>query len=579
MILLVAAFLVHASAWSIASTVQTSTASIFAWHRRGRVSKYHHWSRLPRSRLGSASLPQCRKVGAVAGAAAVSGLGLEALQSGSDVRSNQFRADQAYAIGKCFIRWLTKEKGITGPIRVALGQDPRHNGDTLVGALSAGMHASGAEAARLGLATTPATFGSTFMGKSPYTAAIMVTASHLPSEWNGMKFFTSEGGLSKKDVSKMLSFQDGDGAGIPAEGKPMAIDPFMDLYKESLVARMREASGGFERPLEGLHVVLNPGNGAGGMMIEVLNALGADTSGSVNLQPDGSFPAHTPNPEDRKAVEATIAAVKAARADVGIMFDTDVDRSGLIDGESLEPLNRNRLIAAASRMVLRDSPGATIVTDSCTSTGLADFIAAEGGEHFRFKKGYKNVIDKAVELCSQGTEAPLAIETSGHAALRDNHWMDDGAFLALRLVTWFGTMRRESGGGKSSLMSLLSGLREPEESLEFRLKVMGTDEGARFHAYQSIRETIERVVDQLPDWSLEVPNHEGIRVQIAQPGGKAGWLLVRESLHEPLVIMNAESDLDGGTGHFLAQLMRGGLENLDSTVDLSLIHSMLPDDW
>merc|ERR1719316_133127 len=202
-----------------------------------------------------------------------------------------------------------------------------------------------------------------------------------------------------------------------------------------------------ERPLEGLHVVLNPGNGAGGMMVEVLNALGADTSGSVNLQPDGSFPAHTPNPEDRKAVEATIAAVRAARADVGIMFDTDVDRSGLIDGESLEPLNRNRLIAAASRMVLRDSPGATIVTDSCTSTGLADFIKAEGGEHFRFKKGYKNVIDKAVELNSQGTEAPLAIETSGHAALRDNHWMDDGAFLALRLVTWFGTMRRESGGG------------------------------------------------------------------------------------------------------------------------------------
>merc|ERR1712050_727098 len=155
----------------------------------------------------------------------------------------------------------------------------------------------------------------------------------------------------------------------------------------------------------------------------------------------------------------------------GVMFDTDVDRSGLIDGKTLEPLNKDRLIAAAARMILRESPGATIVTDSVTSTGLADFITAEGGKHLRFKRGYKNVIDKAVELCAEGVEAPLAIETSGHGALKENRWMDDGAFLALRLVTLFGTMRREEGGREASLLSLISGLNEAEDSLEFRLKV------------------------------------------------------------------------------------------------------------
>ena len=130
-----------------------------------------------------------------------------------------------------------------------------------VSALRVGMQSLGAETGLLGLATTPATFASTFMGESPYTAAIMVTASHLPSEWNGMKFFTSHGGLSKKDVSNMLALHDGEGSYSPPASKAMTIDPFMGLYKDSLVACMREASGGLERPLEGLRIVLNAGNG------------------------------------------------------------------------------------------------------------------------------------------------------------------------------------------------------------------------------------------------------------------------------------------------------------------------------
>merc|ERR1712056_135282 len=122
-------------------------------------------------------------------------------------------------------------------------------------------------------------------GGAPYSAAIMVTASHLPPKWNGMKFFTSAGGLSKTDVRGMLSLSVGAEPYGDVPVKAPLVD-FVASYKKSLVVRMREASGGLERPLEGLHVVLNAGNGAGGMMKEVLETLGADTSGSVNIQPD-----------------------------------------------------------------------------------------------------------------------------------------------------------------------------------------------------------------------------------------------------------------------------------------------------
>lgn len=123
--------------------------------------------------------------------------------------------------------------------------------------------------------------------------------------------------------------------------------------------------------------------------------------------------------------------VLAAKADLGVIFDTDVDRSAVIDGHGVA-INRNRLIALLSAVVLRERPGATIVTDSVTSDGLAEFISALGGKHCRYKRGYKNVIDKGVELAAAGEDVPLMIETSGHGAMAENHFLDDGAYLAVK---------------------------------------------------------------------------------------------------------------------------------------------------
>jgi phosphomannomutase len=159
--------------------------------------------------------------------------------------------------------------------------------------------------------------------------------------------------------------------------------------------------------------VVNAGNGAGGFIAtRVLGPLGADVSGSIYLDPDGRFPNHTPNPEDKKAVEATRAAVLASGADLGLMFDTDVDRSGVVDAKG-QGINRNRYIALMAAVALREAPGETIVTDSCTSNGLAAFIAGLGGRHLRYKKGYKNIIDKGMELNAAGQPCPLMMRPAG----------------------------------------------------------------------------------------------------------------------------------------------------------------------
>lgn len=193
-------------------------------------------------------------------------------------------------------------------------------------------------------------------------------------------------------------------------------------------------------------------------MERVLKPLGADTAGSQFLEPDGNFPNHIPNPENPAAMQSVSDAVVRAGADLGVIFDTDVDRAAVVDANGRE-INRNALIALISAVILKEQPGSTIVTDSVTSDGLAEFIAEKGGVHHRFKRGYKNVIDEARRLCDSGINAPLAIETSGHAALKENYFLDDGAYLVTRIIIEAVKLRRE---GKT-LSSLLAGLKTAKE--------------------------------------------------------------------------------------------------------------------
>lgn len=295
---------------------------------------------------------------------------LAKLQNGSDIRgvaiqteggrSVDLTPDAAYAIGRAFARVL-KAKLNKADIRVCMGRDSRLSGEMLCAALGAGLNAEGVSVCDAGLATTPAMFMATVTEGFMFDGSVMATASHLPYERNGFKFFTAKGGFEKADIKEILTiaetlYADGADTAFTAE----KID-FMGVYAAQLVGAIRRGTNK-ERPLEGMRIIIDAGNGAGGFFEkDVLIPLGANTAGSLFTEPDGHFPNHAPNPEDERAMAYIINGVKQTHADLGIIFDTDVDRAGAVLGDGRE-LNRNRLIAMIAAIELNEHPGTTIVT-------------------------------------------------------------------------------------------------------------------------------------------------------------------------------------------------------------------------
>ena len=476
------------------------------------------------------------------------------LQNGSDIRGVAMEGvagqdvnltEQACRdIGRGFALWLRERLG-KDDLRVAVGRDSRLTGPTLAKWIGEALAAEGVAVTDMGMASTPAMFMATVTEGFRYDGAVMVTASHLPFHRNGYKFFTQKGGLEKQDIKGILAMAASDDhTGLPAAARSEG--SFMPVYTQILCRKVREATG-LERPLEGLRIVVDAGNGAGGFFAtQVLEPLGADTTGSRFLDPDGTFPNHIPNPENKAAMEAIRSAVLENKADLGIIFDTDVDRAGAVLSDGSE-LNRNRIIAMMAAILLREHPGTTIVTDSITSTGLAAFIEEHGGVHHRFKRGYRNVINESIRLNREGRDSQLAMETSGHGALKENYFLDDGAYLVTRLLTEL-AKGRQAG---YTLQSLIADLKEPAESGEFRMDLRLPD----FQAYGGdILEKLRAFAAARPGWTLVPNNFEGVRVALDQDHGN-GWFLLRMSLHEPLMPLNIESDSVGGVKTIARELL------------------------
>ena len=490
------------------------------------------------------------------------------LQNGSDIRGIALEGvigeevnlttERSYLIARSFARWLKKPLSLESKaLRVSIGSDPRLSGPSLKQALVDGLSNSGCQVLDFGLASTPAMFMSTIDDTTHCDGAIMLTASHLPYNRNGMKFFTKNGGLNKADIWDILS---GIGTGGSREfpissgqagvGECEEID-FMGRYSDYLVDFIRRNVNNqidYNHPLAGQKIVVDAGNGAGGFFASrILEPLGADISGSQFLEPDGHFPNHSPNPEDSVAMKAVRDRVMEEKADLGIIFDTDVDRAAIVDATGSE-INRNRLIGLISAIILEEHPGSWVVTDSITSDGLNTFIRQDlKGNHHRFKRGYKNVINEAIRLNDIGKPSWLAIETSGHAALKENYFLDDGAFLIAKILVKFAQLRMTSG---RTIGSLLDKLEEAAESKEYRINIQTDD--FRILGEKVIAD-LKLLAEKTPGWSLTVPNHEGIRVSCNKENG-SGWFLLRLSLHDPVLPLNIESEISGGVEKIFAKL-------------------------
>ena len=500
------------------------------------------------------------------------------LQNGSDIRGVALEgvagepvnldAEAVERLAKGFLVWLKNDTGkALRDLTITVGRDSRLSGEAITEGFVQALKGYGCRIIDCGMASTPAMFMSTVFPEFDADGAVMITASHLPWNRNGMKFFSKRGGLDKGDITDIIVFAESSqilGQLMPGGGAgPVDAPDLMDVYSAHLRKLIVEGTGS-ERPLDGLKICVDAGNGAGGFYAtRVLEPLGADISASQFLEPDGNFPNHAPNPENKEAMQAICSAVKASGCDLGLIFDTDVDRSSAVDENGCE-ISRNGIVAMAAALIADLYPGTTVVTDSVTSDELHDYLEGKLGlKHMRFKRGYRNVINKSVELNAAGVDSQLAIETSGHAAYGDNYFLDDGAFLATRIVIRTAQLARE---GKK-ISSVIADLSQPAESIEVRLPITAEDFGtcadAALDAVTALGES--GTSDTAPgiEFTIVSPNYEGVR--IAYSGAHNGWFLARKSLHDPIIPINIESREAGGCDVIRAVLANclGGIDGLD----------------
>ena len=495
------------------------------------------------------------------------------LQNGSDVRGvavagvegeNVNLTDHiALKIGCAFVSWLSKKTGKAAKdLTIGVGRDSRISGPALSKALIAGIVSTGAKVVNCNMATTPAMFMSIVFDQTKYDGSAMITASHLPFNRNGIKFFDKDGGLEHEDITDILKI-----AGeVPDDYEKEAVCSVFDnevkefdllsVYAEYLKNKIADGIGNGAEPLKGLHIVVDSGNGASGFFVDkILKPLGADTTGSQFLEPDGMFPNHIPNPENKQAMEAIRSAVLNNKADLGLIFDTDVDRMSAVLSDGSE-INRDSIIAMIAAILAPEYPGSTIITDSVTSDRLTYFLQdVLGLKHLCYMRGYKNVINKQKELNAKGIVAPLAMETSGHGALKDNYFLDDGAFLAVKLVI---ALAQANAQGKK-LDSLIEKLPPLVEEGEYRFKISGDD----FKTYGNsvLAEFKRRAIEA----DYEMPeSYEGVRISFKGEEVQ-GWMLLRLSLHDPVMPLNIEGARKGDLAKLveIARQLTDGFDRLD----------------
>lgn len=525
------------------------------------------------------------------------------LQNGSDVRgvalegiegeSVNLTPEIARNIAAAFAEYLSEKCGKEkSQLTISVGHDSRLSADMLKKGVLEGIQKQGCKPVDCSLSSTPSMFMSTVLPQLAFDGAIMITASHLPFNRNGMKFFSKDGGVESKEIKIILNkaialeesgivlTEGGDSSnesssvlvdtGIASREGCGAVVVEQEIEKLDLLshysANLRDIicketdTKEEDKPLAGMHFVVDASNGAGGFFAtQVLEPLGADISGSIYLDPDGTFPNHVPNPENKKAMECIKQATLENKADLGIFFDTDVDRAATVFPSGKE-INKNAIIALMGAIVAQTNPGSTVVTDSVTSDQLADFLENRLGlKHHRFKRGYRNVINESVRLNNEGIESCLAIETSGHGALKENYFLDDGAYMSVKILCEVVRCKR---AGKS-IEDMLDGLEEPAETGEFRMGIKLEE----FKDYGlNVLEEFKAFAAEDERFHLVEPNFEGVRISF-DDAEVQGWLLIRMSLHDPIIPMNIETNNEGGIEKVLERIRPffGQFECLDSS--------------
>jgi phosphomannomutase len=419
----------------------------------------------------------------------------------------------AFAIGRVFGSIVAR----AGGKRVAVGRDGRLSSPELEQHLVAGLVASGMEVLRVGCGPTPMLYFAAY--DQATDGAVMLTGSHNPPDYNGFKMMLGRKPFFGKDIQELGRLAATGDVAPEAPGAARDLD-----VSEAYIARMARdlAPGG--KPLT---VVWDPGNGAGGAITERLVRRLPGTHHVINGEIDGRFPNHHPDPTVAKNLQQLIAKVAEVKADLGIAFDGDADRIGVVDGEG-QMLFGDQLLVVLARDVLSRNPGATIIADVKASQVLFDEVAKAGGKPLMWKTGHSLVKQKMAE-----TGCPLAGEMSGHIFFAEKWYgFDDGIYSAVRLL------------------DILA--RSPQSLAQMRAalpQVLNTPE-LRFDCAEDRKfAVVEEVRARLAAQGADVVAVDGVRVNTPD-----GWWLLRASNTQAVLVARCEARAPEGLERLKAQL-------------------------
>ena len=417
----------------------------------------------------------------------------------------------AEALGRAFGTYIAQN----GDPEIAVGRDNRSSGEELKDALTRGLVATGATVYDIGLSTSPALYFA--VGHWGLAGGINVTGSHNPPDENGFKL-VGEGNrpiagdeiLKVKEVIDGGSFRSGQGRVEQREIKPEYFD------------RLREAT----QLSRTFRVAVDTGNGVAGLFApELLRSLGCDLV-ELYTELDSSFPNHPPDPQMPENVVDLQNKVRETGVDIGLAFDGDGDRLGVID-ERGERHEADYILMLLARGLLAEQPGAKVIMDVKTSQPVMDDIKEHGGEPILWKTGHS-----LIKLKMREVQAPLAGEASGHLFYSENFYSDDALFAACKLLTFLSQ-------GDKPFSAHLEGIPRWYTSPEMRVPCPDDKKVA------VVEEVTRELRGRYP--GLEI---DGIRAIFPD-----GWALVRASNTGPNLTLRYEAKTEAGLAE-IEQVMR-----------------------
>lgn len=442
--------------------------------------------------------------------------------------------EDAYAVGRVFGSIIIRNGGKS----LVVGYDGRVSSPSLEEALVRGASASGVDVRRMGRGPTPMLYFASVTGHAD--GAVMITGSHNPPDHNGFKMMLKGKpffGEQIRELGRMAA----SGDVVPqAEGTISSFDP-----SEAYITRLLQDYDG-KRPLK---VVWDNGNSAAG---EVLQRLVKKLPGEHTVlypEIDGHFPNHHPDPTVEANLQDLITEVKKQKADVGIAFDGDADRVGVVDDKG-EILWGDQILVLLARDVLKHHPGATIIADVKASQVLFDEVKKAGGQPLMWRTGHSLIKSKMAE-----TKSPLAGEMSGHIFFADKWYgFDDAIYGAIRILSVVSNLGNKLSQTRESLPQMVS---TPE--LRFPC-----DDNRKF-------DVIREVAARLKKEGAQVSEIDGVRVSTED-----GWWLLRASNTQAVLVARAESYSNEGLEKLktalVQQLEASGLKAPDFSAPASHSH-------